>query len=164
MYVRANTARMEENMNYELVELEEKTVVGVTARTKNSDENMPNIIGGLWNSFYQDVIYPQIMNKINQKALGIYSDYESDVNSEYSVTVSCEVSDVKSIPVNTVTKAIPAGKYAKFIVRGHMQKAVADFWSQLWQMDLERSYICDFEEYQDCNMEDAEIHIYISIK
>jgi predicted transcriptional regulator YdeE len=46
---------MEENMDYELVNLEEKTVVGVTARTKNSDTNMSAIIGGLWNSFIKMV-------------------------------------------------------------------------------------------------------------
>jgi predicted transcriptional regulator YdeE len=44
-----------------------------------------------------------------------------------------------------------------------MQKAVADFWIELWQMDLNRSFQCDFEEYQNCDMENAEIHIYISL-
>ncbi len=29
---------------------------------------------------------------------------------------------------------------------------------------LDRSYKCDFKEYQDGNMEDAEIYIYISMK
>lgn len=150
-------------MNYEVVTLEEKTIVGVTARTKNSDENMPMIIGGLWQQFYQDGIYATISDKVNEKAIGIYSDYESDFTSEYSVYVGCEVA--KTSPVlNTVTKIIPAGKYAKFIVHGHMQKAVADFWEKLWKMDLERSYQCDFEEYQNADVENAEIHIYISLK
>ncbi len=35
---------------------------------------------------------------------------------------------------------------------------------QLWNMDLPRSYVCDFEEYQDGEMENAEIHIYIGLK
>lgn len=155
---------MEENMDYEVVKLEEKTVIGVTARTKNTDENMPTIIGGLWNSFYQDGIHSQITNKKNDKALGIYSDYSSDMNGEYSVTVACEVSNVESTPEKTVSMIIPAGNYAKFVVHGHMQQAVADFWSKLWQMDLDRSYTYDFEEYQDSSVENAEIHIYISLK
>jgi predicted transcriptional regulator YdeE len=151
-------------MDYEVVTLEEKKVIGVTARTKNSDADMPVIIGGLWNRFYQEGIYSQITNKQNDKALGIYSDYSSDVNGEYSVTVACEVGNVDLIPTNAVSKIIPAGKYAKFIVHGHMQHAVADFWSKLWQMDLDRSYTYDFEEYQDCSIDNAEIHIYISMK
>lgn len=31
-------------------------------------------------------------------------------------------------------------------------------------MDLPRSYVCDFEEYHDDNMEEAEIHIYIGLR
>lgn len=59
---------------------------------------------------------------------------------------------------------LEAKKYAKFIVRGYVQKAVEEFWTKLWAMDLDRKYCCDFEEYQGGeDMEDAEIHIYISI-
>lgn len=156
-------------MDYEVVDLKEKAVVGLTTRTRNSDVDMTSKIGSLWNDFYQKGIYAAILNKANEKALGIYSDYETDVNGEYSVTVGCEVTNAGGISENTVIKTIPAGKYAKFIVRGHMQTAVADFWEQLWQMNfddknLERSYQCDFEEYQNGDMENAEIHIYISVK
>lgn len=63
-----------------------------------------------------------------------------------------------------MVKTIPAGKYAKFIVRGHMQHAVIGFWQELWNMNLERTYICDFEEYQDSNIEEATIHIFIGIR
>lgn len=150
-------------MNYEVVNLKEKIVVGITARTKNSDKNMTKIIGGLWEDFYEKGIYMSINNKINDKAVGIYSDYEIDANSEYSITVATEVSKVENISNELVVKTIPEGKYAKFIVKGHMQKAVAEFWSDLWKMNLDRNYKCDFEEYQNCDMNNAEIHIYISI-
>lgn len=150
-------------MNYEVVNLEKKTVIGITARTKNSDENMTSIIGSLWQEFYQGGVYAGISNKINDKALGIYSDYESDVNSEYSIIVGCEVRKAEDIPANTILKNIPAGKYAKFVVRGPMQQAVSDFWSEFWNMKLDRSYQYDFEEYQNKDMENAEIHMYISI-
>ena len=59
---------------------------------------------------------------------------------------------------------IPAGRYAKFIVKGDMHQAVAGFWQQLWEMDLPRSFVCDFEEYQNSSMDEAEIHIYIGLK
>ena len=44
-----------------------------------------------------------------------------------------------------------------------MVRAVQEFWEKLWSMDLNRNYKCDFEEYQDGNMDDAIIYIYISI-
>lgn len=150
-------------MNYEVVNLNQKKVIGVTCKTKNSDQDMQLKIGSLWNKLYNDGLYAKINNKANDKAVGIYSDYESDCNGVYSVTVGCEVNDTCDIPEEAIVKVIPEGKYAKFIVKGHMQKAVAEFWGKLWNMNLDRNYKCDFEEYQDCNMENAEIHIYISI-
>ncbi len=151
-------------MKYEVVELAEKKMVGLTARTKNSDENMTMIIGSLWKDFYGQV-YAAVENKVNSKTICTYSDYESDCNSEYSASVGCEVSNTQDIPKGAVIRTIPAGKYAKFIVRGNMQQACLEFWQELWQMtDLPRSYQCDFEEYQNSDMENAEIHMYISLK
>ncbi|MCI8408612.1 MAG: AraC family transcriptional regulator [Lachnospiraceae bacterium] len=150
-------------MNYEVVELKEKTVVGVMAKTNNFAPDMGQVIGGLWQKFYEG-IYTEITNKLNEKALGIYTDYEGDEKDDYHVIVAYEVEKAENLPRDTVKKVIPAGKYAKFIVKGHMQKAVAEFWEKLWQMNLPRTFICDFEEYQNENMEDAEIHIYISIQ
>ncbi|WMJ21939.1 zinc ribbon domain-containing protein [Paludicola sp. MB14-C6] len=150
-------------MNYEIVNLKEKTIIGVKATTQNNDPSMPQIIGGLWQKFYQDGIYASILNKASEKAYGIYSDYQANVNGPYQVTVGCEVTNVNSIPANTTIQVIPAGIYAKFIVKGHMQQAVASFWQQVWNIPLDRSYLCDFEEYQDDCMENAEINIYISL-
>jgi len=150
-------------MKYEIVELGKKTVVGVTARTKNSDENMSAAIGALWTELYQTSLYSDISNKLNDKSLGIYSDYESDVNSEYSVTVGCEVEKAENIPEQAVIKIIPKGKYAKFTICGPMETVVSDFWKEFWEMDLDRNYLCDFEEYQNADMENTEVHIYISV-
>lgn len=62
------------------------------------------------------------------------------------------------------TKIIPAGKYAKFSVRGYMEKAVVEAWGEIWQMDLDRSFTGDFEEYRNDDIKDCDIDIYIAIK
>ena len=148
-------------MNYEIVNLKEKIVAGVSTRTSNMDKDMSIKIGGLWEKFYGDGVYFSIENKINDKAIGLYTNYEGDFMNTYDVIVCAEV--YKENP-SLDNRIIPEGKYAKFIVRGHMQKAVSEFWSKLLQMDLPRSYIADFEEYQPGGtMENAEIHIYISL-
>ena len=59
---------------------------------------------------------------------------------------------------------IPAGRYARFIIHGDMVQAVGQAWQEIWQMDLPRTFQCDFEEYQDDSMDHAEIHIYVGIK
>ncbi|NLK36619.1 MAG: AraC family transcriptional regulator [Epulopiscium sp.] len=146
-------------MNYEVVHLEEKIVVGVSAATSNSDPEMGKIIGGLWEKLYQGGVNAVIKNKVNEYAIGLYSDYTAD---GYCVTAGKEVSKAEN-PELTV-KIIPAGKYAKFTVHGHMQKAVADAWEKIWQMNLDCSFTGDFEEYRNADIENCHIDIYIALK
>ena len=150
-------------MTYEVISLEEKNVAGIEARTNNFSPDMGAIIGGLWNSFYNEGIYENIEKKVNHKALGIYTDYDGDEKEDYTVCVACEVEKEINPSERIVIRKIPAGKYAKFIVKGDMHKAVAEFWQELWKMDLPRAFKYDFEEYQNDSMDECEIHMYISL-
>ncbi len=151
-------------MNYEIITLPEKTIIGISARTNNQSPEMSETIGKLWQKFYLENCYPTILNKANSKALGIYTDYVGTEMDDYTVFVGCEVTKMQDISKELTSMVVPAGKYAKFIVKGNMLTAVVEFWQKLWLMDLSRSYICDFEEYQNADPENAEIHIYIGLK
>lgn len=151
-------------MKYEIVELKEKIVAGVSARTSNAAPDMQQVIGGLWKSFYEDGIYAKLPNKVSEKAIGMYSDYEEGVMGNYDATVCCEVSGTDGLPEGVTVKTVPAGRYAKFVVVGDMVEAVGQFWQEVWNMPLDRSFACDFEEYQDDCMENATIHMYLSLK
>lgn len=146
-------------MNYEIVSLEEKVVVGISTTTSNTDPKMGEKIGKLWEDLYGGGINIKIKNKVNEYAIGLYSDYTED---GYSVTAGNEVS--KSENSEFTTKVIPAGTYAKFSVHGHMEKAVAMAWGEIWQIDLDRSFTGDFEEYLNSDLENADIDIYIALK
>lgn len=146
-------------MNYEVVTLEEKIIVGVSAVTSNNDPEMSKIIGKLWEKLYYDGINESIKNKINEYAIGLYSDYEGE---NYCVTAGNEVSKVENEGLSV--KVIPAGKYAKFSVHGNMETAVAESWGEIWKMDLDRSFTGDFEEYLNADFENADIDIYIALK
>ena len=146
-------------MNYEIVNLEEKIIVGVSAITSNDDPKMGQVIGSLWGKLYEGRINEIIKNKVNEYAIGLYSDYE---DNKYCVTVGNEVSSVENEEL--IVKKIPVGKYAKFSIEGHMQKAVAEAWNKIWQMDLDRSYKADFEEYLNADYDNAKINIYISVR
>lgn len=148
-------------MEYEVVTLKEKIAVGICARTNNTAPDMGAVIGGLWNRFYNEGIYASIPNKANAKALGIYTDYEGDEKSDYTVFTACEAAEQ---PQGEYTVCrIPAGRYAKFIVHGDMVQAVAAAWQSIWEMQLPRAFQCDFEEYQDGSTDNAEIHIYVGL-
>lgn len=154
-------------MNYEIINLNEKIIVGVSANTSHDDPKMLKIISGLWHELYSNGINGKIENKINNYAIGLYSDY---TNNSFTVTAGNEVS--KNTNPEFTQKIIPAGKYAKFSVSGKyavcgdgdMQKALVDAWSQISKMDLNRSFTGDFEEYINCDCKNAEINIYIALK
>lgn len=150
-------------MKYEIVTLEEKIAVGVAARTSTKAPDMGQVIGGLWEKLYGGGIYPTIPGKVNEKALGIYTDYAGEDMSEYTALAACETSELPKEGEFAVCR-IPAGRYARFIVHGDMVKAVAQGWQEIWETDLPRSFQCDFEEYQDDSMDNAEIHIYVGLK
>ena len=102
-------------------------------------------------------------NTVNEFAIGLYSDYTEDKNW-YCITVGNEVSSLDENNKNLDVKIIPAGKYAKFSICGNMVTAVVDAWQQIWQMDLDRSFTGDFEEYKNADVENAEIDIYVALK
>ena len=146
-------------MKYEIVELEKKIIAGLTARTANDDPEMGKIIGDLWNRLYQDNWYNIIQNKVSPYCYGLYSDYDE---KGYQVTIGCDVSKSQD---GLACKVIPAGKYARFEIHGDMVTAVQNAWREIWQMNLDRTYTGDFEEYVDSDMTgNATIFIYIAIK
>lgn len=151
-------------MEYEIITLKEKTMAGLSARTNNSSPDMGQVIGGIWQKFYSPDFYPLIGNKASDKAYGIYTDYAADEKGDYTVVVAYEVTDTAKLPEGAEVRKIPAGKYAKFIVKGNQVTAVQQFWQEFWKMELNRAFVCDFEEYQNSDPENAEIHIYIGLK
>ena len=143
-------------MNYGIVELKEKTIVGFAARTSNEDPQMGAIIGDLWKQLYTPENAEKIQNRVNAYAIGLYSDYDKE---GYQVTAGFEVSDAESGNGFTV-KTIPAGRYAKFSVHGDMIEAVANSWKEIWETPLDRTFTGDFEEY----LSQEDIDIYIAIE
>ncbi|MDD6480801.1 MAG: GyrI-like domain-containing protein [Lachnospiraceae bacterium] len=144
-------------MNYEIVELKEKIVVGYKARTSNTSPEMQSIIGGLWQKLYMPEHVAAIANRTNEYAIGLYSDYQGE---EYDVTAGFEVSKMPEEDSELSVKVIPAGKYAKFSIHGDMVEAVANAWKEIWQTPLDRTFTGDFEEYITM----TDIDIYIAVK
>lgn len=150
-------------MQYEIVNIQEKTVAGLTIRTKNSDPNMTKDIGGLWEKFFSQGTFASIPNKTSLHTIGLYTNYESNENGAYDMMVCCEVDSVQNLPDGLDVKTISAGKYAKFAVQGGTQ-AVGAFWAELWQMQLDRKFDCDFEEYSDSSdSKDMNTEVYLSL-
>ena len=153
-------------MKYEIVELEEKIVEGIEVKTTNENGKSIQDIANMWQTFFMQGIYDKIENKVNDKTIGLYTDYEKDYTKPYNFVVCTEVSENSKDVENRVVKVIPKGKYAKFVIYGDVQNAVGQAWQEIWKMDLNRKYTCDFEEYQNNSndMQNQEIHIYIAVE
>ena len=152
-------------MKYEIVELEEKVVAGIKIKTTNQNGKAMQDIGITWQKLFTDGIYENILNKVNNKTIGLYTEYEGDYTKPYTFIAGAEVSREVQRGEEIESIIIPKGKYAKFIIIGDVQNSVGQAWQQIWNMNLKRKYTCDFEEYQNNSkdMQKQEIHIYIAL-
>ena len=151
---------------YEKVTLDKFTVVGISIRTTNQNNQSQKDISELWGRFIVENVIESIHNKISGEIYCIYTDYESDFMGEYTTILGCMVSDVDNIPEGLIVKEIPACDYYKFTSEGKLPEAVGETWGFIWQSDFDRKYIADFEIYGAAaqNPDNAIVTTYLSIK
>lgn len=133
------------------------TVTGFKVRTQNRDEfnqetaKLPN----LWQQFYSSNL------ATNTSVFGVYSGYEADANSPYTVTVGITGAE-QSIELNNIN--INSGNYLVFQGKGTMPLTVIETWQRVWNYFTEdsayqRCFMTDFEAYSNGD----EIAIYIGV-
>lgn len=147
-----------------LTQVDDKAIIGISVRTKNSDEmqSKTSKIGGLWETFYQEVA-PTLQE--GATVFGVYYNYESDASGEFSVMAgSDKVAESKHTNLENVS--IKHGKYLVFKETGEMPQVVINTWGKIWDyfsadtQDYQRAYTTDFELYKSPN----EIEIYIAVE
>jgi predicted transcriptional regulator YdeE len=146
-------------------EIEEKSIYGISVRTKNSNEMNPETakIGAIWQEFDSTV---EVNYKDGERVYGVYYNFESDANGEFDVLAGYEILNSK---LDTVK--IQKGKYLVFnkifeeTDDNTRVQAIIETWGKIWEYFLnedsqyKRIYKTDFEYYKGQN----EIEIYISI-
>ena len=151
----------------EKLTIEPFTVIGISVRTTNENNQVAKDIGDLWGRFMNDKVLEAIPNKIDNTIYSIYTDYESDHTKPYTTILGCKVKNLDTIPVGMVGKSIKGGNYVKFSTKGDLMKdLVINKWFEIWEMDLNRLFTADFEVFGEKaqNPADAEIDILIAIK
>ena len=144
-----------------LKEINGFTLVGYSVRTSNHNEMKPSSakIGNLWTKFYS-LQGLHLTEKSN--VYGVYTDYESDVNGQYTVFAASDSLDDQSLTALTVTP----GSYLVFSAQGELPSAVIALWQDVWQYFAsdsckhQRAYTSDYEHYTSANSVD----IYIAVK
>lgn len=134
------------------------TVKGLSTRTQNSDEFNEKTaqLPALWQQFLSTDLAR------NAAIFGVYSNYESDENGLYNMTIGI-ASDKPQDVFHTVS--IQTGDYLVFQGTGPMPATVIAVWQRVWDYfkkdnPYQRNFISDFEAYTG---EDA-VAIHIGVK
>ena len=146
-------------------EMDEKVIYGISVRTTNSNEMNPDTarIGKTWQKFDNEVT---VDYQNGERVYGVYYNYESDLNAEFSVLAGYEKTS------STLEAVIlQKGKYIIFEAKAVSNdddariQAVIATWGKIWQYfndvnsEFTRAYKTDYEYYTN----PTNIEIYISI-
>ncbi|MFA8344455.1 MAG: GyrI-like domain-containing protein, partial [Rhodothermaceae bacterium] len=101
--------------------------------------------------------------KENSPVIGLYSEYESDHNGEYTLIVGAEVNETEED--NFTFGKIVKGEYLSFNIKGDFPQAIIQGWTDIYRYfennkKVERTFTSDFEEY----LSENELNINIAIK
>lgn len=153
---------MSQQNAHEIVTLADgKTIAGPSIRTQNSDPNMLQVIGDLWQAHFTDGPQPVAPTA----EYGVYHDYESDVNGFYRLTLGREAKAGAALANGTQQITIRPGRYARFHAKGEPTQSIAALWQQVWSTPLDRAYTTDFEEYLPAeDPQQADVYIYIALR
>lgn len=149
------------------VKIEPFKVIGISVKTTNENGQSAQDIGQLWGKFMGEGIAAKIPNKIDNVVLSIYANYEGDHTKPYDTILCCKVSSLDDIPEGMVGQTFEGGTYQKFVANGDLTKGVVfNTWSEIWEQDLERNFVADFEVYGEKaqNPVEAEVDILVGVK
>jgi predicted transcriptional regulator YdeE len=153
------------------IEIPGFNVIGIQARTNNASEaSADGIIGRQWHRFIDEGMVDKISGKSGSNLYGVYSEYASDHNGEYTFMVGAPVKAGVAAPAGMVLKQVPAGKYAVITTdKGPFPKVIPDSWLQIFKLDaegkLKRTYQTDFEFYDEraLDPQNGQVDIYIGV-
>jgi predicted transcriptional regulator YdeE len=151
------------HVNYEIVTLEEKIIVGKSIITTNENGKALSDIGMMWKDFFGNGVVQNIKNRKDRQIIGLYTDYEGDHTAPYRFMCAAQVTENENSELEE--KIIKGGKYARFVVKGEIQKVVGEVWQAVYNSDLQRRFDSDFEVYTNDSedMNNQTVEVYISV-
>lgn len=147
--------------------IEKFYVIGISVRTTNEGGQAAKDIPQLWERFMSEDIESKIPAKISRDVYGIYTEYEGDYTQPYTTVLGCKVESLDNIPEGFIGLTIETANYEKYTAKGKMSDDIVyNKWTEIWQSDLDRTYLVDFEIYgeRSVDMDNAEVDIFISVK
>ena len=151
----------------EITHLESFKVIGIRVSTTNENGQGAIDIPQLWERFMTENIAVRIPNKIDNSILSIYTNYEKDQTKSYDTILGCKVSSLDEIPEGLIGQEFTKANYAKFTAKGNLNEGIVySTWLDIWKKDINRTFISDFEVYDERaqNPADAIVDIFVGVQ
>jgi len=136
-------------------------VIGIEARTTNARETSgQGAIGPLWGRLMKDNLLERIPNRVDDRIVAVYSDYENGKDGEYSYLLGAKVQAATDVPDGMASRQVGAGAYAIFTAKGEpAAEIVIGIWKEDHRLEtrktLKRAYQTDFEVYSPGTLVDV---------
>ena len=155
-------------MDMNATAIEEFTLTGLALKTKTTNANGQSAIdcGSLWQEFEKGNYADKIPGKLDSDIVAVYHRYDGDHTQPFSYFIGCRVVARFPAPPGMDTLIIAKGTYQKFIAKGKMPDCVANAWREIWNTNIPRAYIADFEVYNEASKDwnNAVVEIFIGLK
>ena len=147
--------------------LESFEVAGLTIRTSNAQEMDPETaqIAAVWNQFFEGGSYDNLRGDDEHPPLhGVYSDYESDADGAYTLTVGVAAGETAGHDGDVVLVTVEDGEYLVWEAEGELEDIVPETWEEIWAYfednpSYVRAYRTDFERF----IEGTQLQVYVSV-
>jgi Uncharacterized protein conserved in bacteria len=150
-------------MNYETITIDTFSMIGISIRTTNQNGQSQKDVAELWDKFMKQNLIAQIPNKVNNDIYCLYTDYESDFMGAYTTFLGCKVTSLDTVPESLIGKEIPKTTCNHYKAVGALPYCVGEIWGEIWQSNIDRKYIADFDVYGEKAQNPQEAEVFVSI-
>jgi predicted transcriptional regulator YdeE len=158
-----------QEMNLVKLHVDSFTIAGLSVRTSNSRETTTDAaIPKLWQRLSNENYLREIPNRVDDRVIALYTDYENGRDGMYTYVLGAKVSSRKNMPVEFVAREVASGQYAMFTEHGGPPpQMTVDLWKGIWALEkpgvLERAYKTDYEVHYGPADDVAKSHVDIYI-
>ncbi len=144
-------------MDYKIEQIKELCITGIKTRTDNT--KAMQVCPKVWEQFFKENTMEKINTIVPNSGLyAVYTGYESDEHGEYDFVIGAQTPKSDANDGFTAIR-VPEGSYAVFAADNKEQ--VLPAWQQIWQTKLKRTYVSDFECYDQTT---GQVKIYVGIQ
>ncbi|MBO9427016.1 GyrI-like domain-containing protein [Labrenzia sp. R4_1] len=131
------------------------TVVGLSKVVRNDN---PAAIGALWEAFHSYDVRKKLCVDASEDVYCVYHDYEGGFMDPYRMTIGYRVSSVDA-PEDLHSAEVPRQTVVTYEVNGPLPQSLISQWQAIWNGQLNRSYLADYDVYDATDPEAVSIKV-----